>query len=379
MANIIRRILARIFNKEEEIRYIDFVNPPIKSQYTSDIRKYSADQQNELKGDSSQNGTARDLFPPTPIAAGNSLHPDDDWFPLTFGAISSTEMGSGQRTPKAERGAAWERDETGDEQPQEASVRGNLDPELNALLESSESPETDNGLRTAAADVDENTPTYHDEEWLFEDVIPDFDAPSENADTTPAAWIGDDPTLVLPPTLTPVEIELEDNVAWRAGSRAAALLDGLDIPHSGQRRQALRCLEKLLQEFPHSSSHAAIARLVFSGLSIAVVEEVASIIRMWREESSFWLCRRFDRLESRWVVRVDYYRGRNAFTWKQAAALVMRVDAAEAMMLLHDEWRDQWFQLEPDDYGSSSYADFVSIQIMQLASYDLRPTIFAIE
>lgn len=383
MSALIRRVLSRFLQSREEVRYIDFVEPPRREQpdvgerkidvIGQDNRQITPDEQTPqtwhgldiVRVELDQWTRVSDDVPGDP-----DVHPDDDWFAPHLDDNAPASSDPGPATPQVDDPAKETCDDTGGSRPSAgASELENLDPELVALVESTETPELDDDIPSAVTEVDEGEPGSDDTEWVFEDVLTAPSAAPPDANNTALPAWSDEALDLEAPVPVPVEEEPEENVAWRAGSRAAALIDELDLPRFDQRRRTLRWLEGLLQEFPHGASHAAIARLVLSGVSIDELDDTASIIRTWRSDSSLWLRRRFDRLQRQCSIEIDY-QGRTALPWKQAAALVANVDVVEATDLLITRWRDAWLQLSPEQPGSSAYATFACTKIARAGQLD---------
>lgn len=180
------------------------------------------------------------------------------------------------------------------------------DDDLEALV-TNESLEAQEPTELLQAPLDQRSETIEtSDEWLFELELPQAQGLSDSLDPldTSLDWIDyEDEEVTLADATTPTEADRND--AWRAGSRAAALINELAITTPSERRRTLRWLERLLTEFPHGASHAAIARLITRGSSVESLRTAAGILRYWRSDDSLWLVRTFSHHEGRWKVWTD--------------------------------------------------------------------------
>lgn len=383
MLVFVKRVLSRLVQKQEEVRYIDFIELP---RPTGDLSEHDTNPDRitnhlPVKHDKvsvpcdacstiEENWDYRhSLIDDLRILP--DVHPDDDWFTLRYDGQSTASLEVSSESLRNEKAIEARRDDP-DRIRRSAEGREYVGPEPDhaLLLECAEAEDQDDDLSSAIAASNHHLPPIDDHEWLFEDIFiePDFTPPECDSTTLPA-W-SDEELEFQPPAPLPVEDEAEENVAWRAGLRAAALIDALDLPRFDQRRRALRWLEELLCEFPHGASHAAIARLILAGVSFSELDDAASIVRMWRSDPSLWLRRRFDHLQGQWVIEIDQ-QGRTALAWKHATALVVKVDVAEAIELLTSRWRETWLKLAPDQPASGTYATFARFAIASAGRLEL--------
>lgn len=196
--------------------------------------------------------------------------------------------------------------------------------------------------------------------WWTRCIVLDQEAAAADlpAPSTPD-WFVEAPAAA--PSL-PAAAPTDENEDGRAAARAAALIDELDIPRRKDRDAALHWLIELLQEFPHGSSHRAIADLIREGCSFEELQTTAAVKRMWRNDSGLWLVRRYVCGEGGSTVAIDGRRGRHALSWRAARRLAEVGEAEEIMALLRTTWRDAWLVLDPCWPGYSAYAEFVAWQ-----------------
>ena len=241
--------------------------------------------------------------------------------------------------------------------------------------------------------LDIGAPESLDDDWAFEpDLVaeqacgdllgrePDLDAAHQVEDPLgfelSPTWIDDD-EREDERAVEPVPDTSDDEISWRVGDRAAALANQLDFTTRWGQARALNGLIKLLIEFPHGSSHAAIERLVKGGISFDELIAAAAIKRAWRSNSSLWLVRPHHWRDRGWNdVIVDHRHGPNALTWMQAARLAAILDPDVATLALTGEWRDAWLELEPGESGGVSYSTYVGLRAREIASETLVPVEF---
>lgn len=257
----------------------------------------------------------------------------------------------------------------------EPELAEELDVELGSLLKAEEdpTPDTEEFVEVAQDELDEPV----DEEWLFADD--DFEKKFDPAADDPAPlpfWADEDLGPDRDPPIPASDQDVRESVVRRAGARAAALVHELDIVMVDEQRRALLWLEDLLRDFPHGASHAAITRLVLSGISFDHLRDAASLIRFWRADPALWLVRRIDRLPRQWTVTIDRRYGRTALTWKMAAELVAMADVAELSGLIVCDWRDAWLGLAPDQPGAGSYASFLGMGPAWIIEREIRNAFF---
>lgn len=154
----------------------------------------------------------------------------------------------------------------------------------------------------------------------------------------------------------------DSNEAWRAGARAAELVERLDLTKRDERDAAFRWLDELLREFASGSSHRAIGRLVQESCSFDELRMVAVIKRAWAADPSCWLMRRYNWGERQPVVWIDRRAGRHALSWRAAARLAAACGPDEALDLLRGDWRDAWLGLSPGEPGYLRFTEFVALQ-----------------
>ncbi len=124
------------------------------------------------------------------------------------------------------------------------------------------------------------------------------------------------------------------------GKLATEILDELSIFTLKQRRIGLVKIMQLLSEFPHHSSHSAIARLATGGMSLDDILETAQLLNYWRERPRLWLYRRYDRLLCSWQIR-PHSDGGGSLAWAGAARLVRSFSLEGSIEAIEGEWRDR--------------------------------------
>lgn len=304
MAGFVKRALARLLGLGhlggEEIRYIDFVEPvPPTVGRTSpthgdtplpDEAPLPAVEEASKGGDLPTGSTSaivnidRADLPPVAVER-QALHPDEDWFTTIADMPSAGEVcepvggavkeigewtwsesgvipAPGDEPEQAESSKPVEVVETAE--PQLLLSQGTLDTELISLIENEESEiDVDEENEDDVKEDDDNSPVSLDGEWLFELDISDSVLESNAKDDE--WWLKQSKSQTTSSFST--QRTLHEKQTWRASSRAAALVNELDLYREIDRRHALRWLEDLLAEFPHGASHAAISRLILGGIS----------------------------------------------------------------------------------------------------------------
>jgi hypothetical protein len=278
-------------------------------------------------------------------------HPDDDWFgipaepdqapsappPEASGNATGWEGYEFQEPPKSANQAVAEAPQDFDLSPIAAP-----DP----LLFDGWEPDAVPPPAATSAQV----PGRDDvDDWFTYSDFPEpsvADGPSSPPAGTPAGSASE-------PVFQPL-----DKLAWRVGGRAAELVNEMELYTVGTRAAGMAAIAALLREFPHSSSHAAITRLVRHRASIGELEACAELIRYWRANDHLWRRWRFDRLRTTWMIDSDLRHGAASLTWRVAHDLLGERDVEELLLDLEGAWLEAWLAQDRDRSGFDYYLDY---------------------
>ena len=287
------------------------------------------------------------------VVPGNdeqAYHPDDDW----FGTEAAPDPAPSAPNPEASGNAGWEGYEFQEppkpanqavaEAPQDFDLVPITPPDP-LLFDSWESQPVPPPAATSAL-----VPGRDDaNEWF---AYSDFPEPPV-ADGPLSAPAGLPAGIASEPVFQPL-----DKLTWRVRGLAAELVNEMELYTPGTRAAGIAAIAVLLREFPHSSSHAAITRLVRRGASIGELEACAELMRYWRANDHLWRRWRFDRLRAAWMIESDLRHGATSLTWRVAHDLLGERDVEELLLDLEGGWLEAWLAQDRDRSGFDYYLDY---------------------
>ena len=157
----------------------------------------------------------------------------------------------------------------------------------------------------------------------------------------------------------------------KVGKVATGILDELPIFTLKQRRVGLVKIMQLLNEFPHHSSHSAIAKLATGGMTLDGILETAQLLNYWRERPHFWLYRRYDRSSCSWQIET-HTNGDRSLAWAGAARLIRSFSLEGSIEAIEGEWRDRWLSLPVDHRFAATFISFIGAQVDLVETGDSR-------
>ena len=187
-----------------------------------------------------------------------------------------------------------------------------------------------------------------------------------------------DPTSELladaPPALEDWEIFLDENLEAKSQSfdefhededpletgkiveYASRLTSQIFHHQTKDRKKAYVSFVNFLGDFPYYQSYAAIGRLLSKELQIEDIKDVHSVKFLWLSNPNIWSERRWNRMESMWVISRNS-RLRNSMSWQLAADLVRNYPVSELENLILVDWYNEWINLRLSGENSKSGVD----------------------